>query len=279
MSNKMFRFPAANALLAILLSAAGGHAQPLEENWKSLFMKGVHWAGVKNYPRAEQSLLDALHEAEDFGPADARLGSTLNTLGLVYMAENKLKDAEAAYRRSLAILSQAYGQGSIDVANVNFNIAQALSGQGRQTDAMPYIRKALGNYERLLGGASLKTASALCMEGDAYRAAKNFAASEGPLRRCADIREAKGGIQNTLLADALYSLASSYAAEGKYDLAEPEFKLTEKIRESTLGLTSPLLAQTMEEHAALLKSMGRSQDAEKLMVLSSAIRRSQKKTK
>jgi len=97
------------------------------------------------------------------------------------------------------------------------------------------------------------------------------------LKRCADIREADGGIDNAELADALHSLALTYAGDGKYALAEPRFKLAEKIRESKLGLTSPLLAQTMEDHAAMLRTLRRTKEAERLMLLSAAIRRSEKK--
>lgn len=232
-------------------------AQRADDTWKKLFTQGVYDAGRKDYSRAEQSLLGALHEAERFGDKDVRVASTENTIGLVYAAENKFGEADKAYRRALAIFEVAYGKESLDVANVNFNIATVMFGQGRQADAMPYILPAVRTYEGQLGGNSVKTGAALCMQGDAYRAMKDYAAAEGPLRRCADIREADGGIENPELADAVYSLALAYVGQGKYALAEPRFKLAEKIRESTLGLTSPLLAQTMEDHAALLKSMGR----------------------
>jgi tetratricopeptide (TPR) repeat protein len=275
----MRHFPVAGVLLAILISAPSARAQQADEAWKKLFTQSMYFAGAKDYAKAEQTLLSALHEAERFGADDLRVASTENTLGLVYLAQDKFAEAEAAYRRALAIFEKAYGSDSIDAANVNFNIATVMFDEGHQADAMPYIQKARGTYERLLGGNSLKTASALCMEGDAYRATKNFTAAEGLLRRCADVRESDGGMQNADLADALYSLALVYEGQGKYGLAEPRFKLAEKIREGTLGLTSPLLAETMEAHAALLKSMGRNEEADKLIVLSSAIRRNQKKNK
>jgi tetratricopeptide (TPR) repeat protein len=266
-------------LLAILISAPSASAQQAEEAWRNLFTQGMYFAGAKDYARAEQTLLSAIHEAERFGAGDVRVGSTVNTLGLVYLAENKFGEAESAYQRSLTIMEKVYGNDSIDVANVNFNIATVLFDQGHQAQAMPYMTRAQETYEKLLGGTSVKTASVLCLEGDAYRAMKNYIAAEGPLRRCADIRESDGGMQNPQLADALYSLAQVYVGQGKYALAEARFNLAEKIRESTLGLTSPLLAQTMEDHAALLKSMGRNQEADKLIVLASAIRRTQKKSK
>jgi tetratricopeptide (TPR) repeat protein len=206
------------------------------------------------------------------------VGTTLNSLGLVYRAERKFGEAEAAYRRALTILEATYGDGT-DTANVNFNIAKVMSEEGHQADALPYIRRALATYERLFGQNSPKTASALCLEGDAFRAMKHYPDAEGPLHRCADIREASGGLYNADLADALYSLAMVYVSEGKFSAAEPRFKLVEKIRERTAGITSPLLAQAMEDHAAVLRSLGRDLEAGKLITISAAIRRSESKGK
>jgi hypothetical protein len=113
----------------------------------------------------------------------------------------------------------------------------------------------------------------LCMLGDAHRLAKDFPAAEGPLRRCADIRESNGGMQSSDMAEALHSLALTFVGEGKYALAEPRFTLAEKIRESTLGITSPLLAQTFEDHASLLRLMGKNKEADRLTSMAAAIRR------
>lgn len=265
------------ALLTILGSSVSP-AQQADELYRRLFMEGVREAGEKNYAKAEQTLAGALKEAQRFGADDIRVGSAENTIGLVYVAEGKYGEGEAAYRKALGIFETTYGKDSLDVAKVRFNIASVLFNQGHPADALPYIRQALQTYEGQLGGTSVTTASALCLEGDAYRAMKEYSAAEGPLRRCADIRERDGGIQNADLADALYRLALVYAGEGKYGLAEPRIKLAEKIRESMLGLTSPLLAETMEEHAAVLRSMGREKEAEKLTTLAAAIRRSEKKS-
>jgi tetratricopeptide (TPR) repeat protein len=261
---------------AVLLIPAKS-ADNSEDAWKGLVMRALAIASNKDYGRAEQAFTQALHEAERFGADDARVGTTLNSLGLVYRAGNKLADAETAYRKALSILEKAYGPDSIDVGNVEFNIATVMFDQGHEITAMPFLDKSLAIYEKMLGATSLKTAGVLCMMGDSYRLGKNFKDAEGPLRRCADIRETNGGMQNPLLADALYSLALTYKGEGNYALAEPRFTLAEKIRENTLGLTSPLLAQTMEDHAELLKQMGRDKDAARLGVISGAIRRNGKK--
>jgi tetratricopeptide (TPR) repeat protein len=270
----MLRTP---VLLAVLASAPFVYAQPPDDAWKKLFTQGVYFSSSKDYAKAEQSLISALHEAERFGADDPRVGSTQNTLGLVYVAENKFKEAEAAYHKALTVFEKASGEDSLDVAHVNFNIATVMFDEGLKAEALPYATKALRVYEAKLGGSSVNTASVLCMEGEAWRAMKDYTQAEGALRRCADIREADGGVQNADFGEAIYRLAQLYVEEGKYALADSRFKLSEKIRESTQGLTSPQLAQTLEEHAALLRSMGRTKDADKLSGLAAAIRRNQSK--
>jgi tetratricopeptide (TPR) repeat protein len=274
----MFRYFAAGALLAVLTVVPPANAQGNEGLWKNLVAEGLRDAGANDYPKAEQALLGALREAERFGREDPRVGSTLNSLGLVYRAEKKFSDAERVYRRALGIMQATYGE-SIDVGNVNFNIANAMFDQGHQAEALPHIRRALEIYERLLGQASLKTAAVLCMQGEVYRLTKRFPEAEAAFRRCADVRELDSGLENSEVADAIYGLAMSYVAEGKFRAAEPRLKLAEKIREKTIGITSPLLAQTMEDHAMVLKALGRDLEAQKLTLISAAIRRGQARSK
>jgi len=261
--------------MAVIVPAA--RAQEAEDAWKDLVTQGQHAAGSTEYLKAEQIFLKAVHEAERFAADDWRVGVTLESLGQVYTAEKKFSDAEKAYRRALLIVGKANGEDSVEAANVTFDIASLMLAGGHLSEALVYGRKALPSYETSLGGTSVQAAAALCLIGDSLRTMKNFVDAEGPLKRCADIRETDGGIDNAELADALHSLALTYVGEGKYALAEPRFRLAEKIRESKLGLTSPLLARTMEDHAALLRIMGRDKDAERLMLLSAAIRRNEKK--
>ncbi|HYA18003.1 MAG TPA: tetratricopeptide repeat protein [Bryobacteraceae bacterium] len=270
---KIVRFLTMAAVVLALVAGSRAFAQQGEDAWKDLVMRALNEASAKDYGKSEQSFLAAVKEAEKFGAEDPRVGTTLNSLGLVYRAEKKYADAETSYRKALAILLKSYGVDSMDVANVNFNIATVLFDQGHQPAAMPFLQRTLVTYENILGSNAGKTASVLCMLGDIRRLAKDYQAAEGPLKRCADIREANGGMQSNDMADALYSLALTYIGEGKYALAEPRLTLVEKIREQTLGIMSPALADTFEQHATLLRQLGRDKDAEKLSSMAAAIRR------
>jgi tetratricopeptide (TPR) repeat protein len=263
---------------AVATLFAGSLARAQDDVWKTLVMQALYSASAKDYAKSEQVFQQALKEAERFGSEDPRVGTTLNSLGLVYRAEKKYADAENSYRKALAILQKSYGTESVDVANVNFNVASAMFDQDHQQAAVPHLQRALVTYENILGGNSMKTAAVLCMLGDAHRLAKDYPAAEGALRRCADIRESAGGMRNNDLADAMNSLALTFMAQGKFALADPRFTLAEKIRESTLGITSPVLAQSFENHAIVLHQLGKDREAERLTTMAAAIRRSERST-
>ena len=155
----------------------------------------------KDYAKAEQSLISALHEAERFGADDLRVGSTQNTLGLVYAQESKFKEAETAYQKALAGLGEGVWRGEHRRRQREFQHRNRHVRRRTPGEAL-LAKKAQQVYEGQLGGTSLKTATVLCMEGDAWRALKDYSQAEGVLRRCADIRgSADGGVQNVDFGD------------------------------------------------------------------------------
>jgi tetratricopeptide (TPR) repeat protein len=268
----MMRITVAGILLATLLTGAAV-AQD-EGPWKAASVEGMNAVEKNDLAHAEQSLLRAVRLAEEFGPRDVRVASTLNTLGLIYRAEHKFSEAEAAYRKALPIMETAYGA-NIDVANLDLNLVNIMFDQGHAVESMPYIEHGLSIYEKLLGDSSIKTGAMLCMKGDALRLMKRYVDAEGLLRVCSDIREKNRGLTSPELAEAQLSLARVLSAEGKASAAEARYQLVEKIREKSFGITSPLLADSMDEHAVVLRSLGRYRDAEKLTAMSSAIRKAQ----
>jgi tetratricopeptide (TPR) repeat protein len=267
-------FAGATPTNATQAGAARADATPADTAalWQSLVASGVRAASARDFAGSEELLLKALRVAGTFPPGDPRTGTTSNTLGLVYKEEKKYSEAEKTFGQALGILQKAYGPDSLDVGNVNFNIASVLLSEGRYEESLPYIEKSRTVYDRILGPESLKSASTLCMVGVAYRNLKKFDEAEAPLKQCADMREASGGMQNADLADALYNLALVYEHQGKYALADPRLKLAEKIRELTYGVTSPEFAEALEAHAALLKLMGRDQEAKRDEAMAAAVR-------
>jgi tetratricopeptide (TPR) repeat protein len=266
-------------LVLIFALALAGAAQNAEEAFSGDFRRAVNLLSEQKYAAAEQAFLQAVKGAERFGLDDGRVGTTLNGLAQAYIGQKKFSEAEAACRRALPIVEDEYGDGSLELAELNFTFGRLWFEQGRTEAALPYLQRTMVTYEDSFGDANPKTAQVLCLIGDTYRASKNFQEAEGPLRKCADIFEKELGLQSAELAEAQHSLALTFQGEGKYAMADARFTLAEKIREGTLGITSPLLAQTMEDHAELLKQMGRTREAARLKTISAAIRRNGRKNR
>jgi tetratricopeptide (TPR) repeat protein len=266
-------------LCGVVLLAAPPTSGDPGAAWNALVTNGLNAITVKDYPKAEEQLLKAIQVTGEFPAGDRRTGTTWNTLGLVYREEKKYPDAQRVFVKALVIFELAGGADSLDVGNVEFNIASVLMAEGRYDNAMPYIQKSQPIYLKILGPQSLKVASVLCMAGEVYRYEKKFQAAEAPLKQCADSREAAEGIESADFGDALYSLGLVYAQEGRYALADSTLRLTAKIRELRLGVTSPEFADALEARAGVLKSMNREPEAAREDAMAAAIRRLGKKSK
>ena len=110
-----------------------------------VFLQGGRWesynaAGVDAYQRgdyadAEKQWSDGLKEAEEFGPEDPRLASSLNILAELYRAQDRYTEAEPLYKRALAIREKALGPEHPDVAQRQENYAALLRKIGRDVEA------------------------------------------------------------------------------------------------------------------------------------------------
>lgn len=272
------RLAAVTLACATLLPAAGPpDAEQIDAAWQTLVLAATRAASAKDYKSAEDLLGRAIKITARFPSGDPRTGTTQNTLGLIYRDEKKYADAEKAFHNALTLLEKSYGQESLDVANVDFNIASVMIAGGKYDASLAFIQSSRSIFEKVLGAQSLKVAASYCLLGEAYRNMNRFDEAEKPLKQCADMREASDGVESPELADALYNLALVYEHQGKYKDAEPRLKLAAKIRELTLGVTSPEFAEALEAHSALLKTMGRTAEARKEDDLVGAVRRNEKK--
>ena len=257
-------------LFVVTSSAFGQVASP----WESYLAGGVSAAEQKKFTAAEQLMVLALREAEHFGPTDARLGATLNTMGLVFMAEKKPREAEMPFRRALGIFEKVYGAKGLDVGNVCLNLGIALNMAGQSEAALPLLTHARENYEAILGKESPKTAQVIFQLGDAARRLHKWDEAEASLKRAADMQETLGGIDSPELATSLNSLALAYGSQGKYAQAEPLFKLSLNMREAKYGLNHEDVAVSLDNYASMLRDAGRFKDSVPLTTLAEAVRKS-----
>ncbi len=118
-------------LIGFVLS--GAYVLPLlaQSSWEHHMDVALQAAQRQDYAASESAFSAAVRELEMTSPNDQRLGPTINSLGLVYRAENKLKDAEMAFRRAYVFIEKANRADSIDVGNANLNIGSVLVAEGK----------------------------------------------------------------------------------------------------------------------------------------------------
>jgi tetratricopeptide (TPR) repeat protein len=108
---------------------------------------------------AEEHYLDALREAERFGPEDPRLAETLTTLGMLYsqtsLHPQRGIDAESLLQRALALREQMLGPEHPEVARIVANLA------------MLYFRSGFQDKEAELAQAALLFQRALAIQEQA----------------------------------------------------------------------------------------------------------------
>lgn len=116
-------------------------------------------AGVKayrsgKYAEAEKQFVAALKEADEFEEQDPRLATNLNNLNNlagIYRVQAKYAEAEALYRRALAIAENAVGPDHPAVAAGLNNLALLYDDRAKYAEADPLYQRALAIREKALG--------------------------------------------------------------------------------------------------------------------------------
>src|SRR6185503_17967867 len=99
--------------------------------WQTLVIAATRAAAAKDFKSSEELLQRAVKITSRFPAGDARVGTTQNTLGLVYREEKKYAEAAKAFESALMMLERSYGPESLDVANIDFNIGSVLIADGK----------------------------------------------------------------------------------------------------------------------------------------------------
>src|SRR5437764_14348305 len=99
--------------------------------WRDSLIQGNESRRQGKYAEARRSYLDALAEAEKFGPDDPRLAATLNNLGALLFDYGDYAEAERILRRAVGILERTAPDGNGDTANALNNLATLLAKAGR----------------------------------------------------------------------------------------------------------------------------------------------------
>ena len=136
-------------VLCLALSSPTPYAQDTTK-WEKSNAAGMKAYEEGRYAEAEKRWLAALEEAENFGPDDERLATSLNNLAALCRTQGKYAEAEPLYQRSLAIREKALGPEHPDVASSLNNLAGLYDNQGKHAEAEPLYQRALAIVEKAL---------------------------------------------------------------------------------------------------------------------------------
>jgi tetratricopeptide (TPR) repeat protein len=207
-------------------------------------------------------------------PRPDHVAGGLNNLAELYRLQGRYAEAEPLYKRSLAIMEKTFGPDHPSVATTLNNIALLYDDQGRYTDAERLYKRSLQIYTKFFGPDHPETVKSLSNLAEVYSRQGRYADAESLYKRSLEIREKAFGPSHPSVAISLNNLADLYQDQGRYSEAEPLLKQSLAIDEKSFGSDHLEVATPLLNLGALYVTQGRYGDAEPLLQRALKIRES-----
>ncbi len=216
-------------------------------------------AEAEGLARKVLSLWQSLPQREP--EAEAR---SLYVLGSALQRQDKLQEAETAYRRALEIQRKVL-KDHPEVANSLYNLAGVLRGQARRDEAEALLREGLAMDQKLLGDEHPDVLTFLNSLASLLTAQHKPAEAEPLAREALAIRRKLFGNEHIEVARSLANLAHILGMQGNVAEAEPLFREALAMRRKLMGDESPDVVWSLASLAAFLQRQGRDREAEPLL--------------
>ena len=217
------------------------------------------WIGLE---RLSVRLLAGI-EARPHTPEELAVGQTW--LAVAKQGNGRYAEADALFRRGLALREQADGPSHPRTAESLRKLAWLLDYEGRYAEAEPLARRALSIDEKVLGPQDLETAASLDYLGAILNEEARFAEAEPMLRRALDIRQGRLPPGHPRIGESLNDLGQVLGDTGHWADAEPLMRQSLALYEAAQGADSPTSAVLLTHLAALVIRQGRYGEAEPLL--------------
>lgn len=149
--------------------------------WETYQSAGHQAIEDRRVADAERLLLAAAKHIETISPDDPRLANTLNDLGVLYGMQNRDIEAEALFKRALAINEKAFGRQHPTVVLAWQNLSVIYASQNKFSEAHRAARESLeislqlfGAYNPRIGSICRTLATVYALQGK-YEEAERFA--------------------------------------------------------------------------------------------------------
>ena len=218
------------------------------------------------FDEGEQLLQQALKLLDQtFGPGAANSPNyqrILKDLGNLYRDAGRFSEAEAAFRRSLAVSRSKFGNDHPFVAAAMGELATTLSMSSRPAEAESLNKQSLVIYEKVFGPQSENIAIVLNNLANEYVDQNRADEAVGLQQRALAITEKLSGPDSPSTARMLTNLANSYKAVGRQADAAPLFEKTLRILTRHFGEDSPRISPALGNMGRIAQDNNRFVEAE-----------------
>jgi serine/threonine-protein kinase len=226
-------------------------------------------------PRGTEPAVDSLVIGTMVSRAEERAGgitrnpaaatTALTALGRIYRHLGRYREAVAQLEQALARAREAYGDRHLQVADIQWVLADAYQMAGRRDDAERELQGALATLRAELGGAHPRVAYVLSRLAINQRDRGQLEEAERSAREALAIRRRALRADDPDLTSSLMILASTLRRRGELSRAEPLYReALERKRRDFQGDHADI-AIAMNNLALLLGDMGRYEEAEVLL--------------
>jgi CHAT domain-containing protein/tetratricopeptide (TPR) repeat protein len=210
-------------------------------NLGALYLRvGRHSDAASLLERAEAIELKSFgrdQRAQFAGSYQGRLASTLGQLGMAYVQMDRPADAEAAFRRAVAVAEKRQGPPDIALPSALRGLADVHYSQRRFTEAEPLLRRALAITEKMFPDHPWNGEVLLTL-ANVKRGLGQYAEAKPLYERTVAIREKYLGPDHLEFAEVLRDLAELHLASGDVNEALASSRRAVDIAAATMSRTA-----------------------------------------
>jgi tetratricopeptide (TPR) repeat protein len=243
-----------------------------EKRWERHNEDGRRAFAKGELARAEEAFVAAIREAMELGTDNLRLASSLSNLGQLKYKQQDFAQADALFRRSLAIREHVLGPEHQGVVQSIGNLATLQYTRGELGEAQTLFERALALSEKNLGPEHADLAPTLNNLARLHFK-NNDLTSAGPLLdRLLVIKEQTHGAESMEVAAILASLARVRSAAGNHAAADELARRTLEIREQQCPPNDPAVIAALDLLAYCAAMQGRREEEQSLRARSRELR-------
>ncbi len=225
------------------------------------------------YAEAERVLRSALAAQEQAQAGEAVLGQTLSDLGMALYNQQRLKDAEGALKRSLALRRRGLGANHPETIETLNNLAAVWLAEGDFPRAEQAMREALARHREKLGPDHPSVATNLNNLGALLAQGGRLDEAEAATAEALAIRKKVLGPDHPQVAETLANLGWIRLERGALDGARTAFSEARLRTIAELGADHPNVARIEANLGDVERAAGSTAAAERHYRAALAIRR------